>query len=65
MVARDLNDKDKAIRQLKIHLTRAQEHMRQIANVHRRDISFCDAPNPTPDGVSGEGVTLLTVTETP
>ena len=40
VVARDLNDRDKALRQLKIHLTRAQEHMRRIANVHRRDISF-------------------------
>ena len=40
VVARDLKDKDEALRLLKTHLTRAQEHMRQTTNTHKRDVNF-------------------------
>ena len=39
-VARELRDRDEALRQLKLHLTRAQEQMKRTTNAHRRDISF-------------------------
>lgn len=39
-VARELLDRDEALKQLKYHLSRAQERMRQSANKHRRDESF-------------------------
>ncbi|XP_057432432.1 uncharacterized protein LOC130725200 [Lotus japonicus] len=39
-VQRELQDRDEALRQLKLHLARAQERMRSYANVKRRDLSF-------------------------
>ena len=40
IVARELRDRDEALQQLKLHLTRGQEHMKQATNTHRRDIIF-------------------------
>ena len=40
VVARDLKDRDETLRELKTHLTKAQEHMRRTANTHRRDVNF-------------------------
>ena len=40
VVARDLKDREEALRQLKTHLTRAQEHMRRTTNPHGMDVNF-------------------------
>ena len=40
VVARDLRDRDEALRQLKFHLNKAQEQMRRTANAHRREVNF-------------------------
>ena len=40
VVARDLKDRDEALRQLKTRLTRVQEHIRRTVNAHRRDVNF-------------------------
>ena len=40
VVTRKLKDRDKALRELKLHLTRAQEHMKRTTNTHRRDVNF-------------------------
>ena len=40
VVAREFRDRDEALRQLKHHLTIAQEQMRRTANAHWRDIQF-------------------------
>ena len=40
VVAGEFRDREEALRQLKHHLTIAQEQMRRTANAHRRDIQF-------------------------
>ena len=37
-IAHELRDRDEALRQLKLHLTKAQEQMKRIANTHRCDV---------------------------
>ncbi|GJX64732.1 ty3-gypsy retrotransposon protein [Tanacetum coccineum] len=40
VVASDLQDRDEALKQLKYHLARAQEHMKKSADKHRREVEF-------------------------
>jgi len=40
VVAHDLITRDKALSQLKFHLTRAQEHMSKYVNKHRKQSSI-------------------------
>ena len=39
-MARELRVRDEALRQLKLHLLKAQEQMKCAANAHRRDVKF-------------------------
>ena len=40
VVSRELKGKDEALKHIKLHLTRAQEHMKRTTNAHRRDVTF-------------------------
>ena len=40
VVAHELKDIDEALKQLKLHLLRAQEQMKRTAHAHRRDVTF-------------------------
>ena len=40
VVARELRDRDEALRQLKLHLSKSQEQMKHAANIHRREVMF-------------------------
>ncbi|MCI20747.1 hypothetical protein A2U01_0041910, partial [Trifolium medium] len=39
-VALELSERDEALKQLKLHLLRAQEHMKKYADSKRRDVKF-------------------------
>lgn len=40
LVAHELQDTDEALRQLKLHLTRAQEQIKQMADANGRYVTF-------------------------
>ena len=40
VVAQELRDKDEALNQVKLHLTKAQEPMKRTNNTHSRGVQF-------------------------